>query len=86
MKISHRIKEIKISHRITRRLSNYGLWISVASLLLIVMQDFGVHIVESNYRELVNALLSVFVGLGIINNPTTNNPWFGDDYAAEQTA
>ncbi|NPV93046.1 MAG: holin [Firmicutes bacterium] len=62
-----------------KRLANYGLWVSMASLLLIVLQDFGLNINTSSYRELINAMLAVMVGLGLVNDPTTSSQWFSDD-------
>ena len=29
--------------------------------------------------ELINAVLAILVGLGLINNPDTQNRWFKDD-------
>lgn len=62
------------------RLRNYGLWVSVAALIPLALSAFGVKFVDNQkYTELINALLAVLVGLGLINNPTTNNHWFNDD-------
>jgi uncharacterized membrane protein len=52
------------------RLKNYGLWIAVASLILIVLQMFGVSIAEDRYNEVVNAVLTVLVLAGVVNNPS----------------
>lgn len=72
---------MKLGRRIRSRLRNYGLWVSVASLLLLVLQNFGVNMVAANYNALVNALLAVLAGLGVINDPTTESRWYLDDKA-----
>jgi uncharacterized membrane protein len=51
----------------------------VASLLLIILQDFGFKVGANNYQEMVSAMLAVLVGLGLVNDPTTSNQWFSDD-------
>lgn len=66
------------------RLRNYGLWVSVAALIPLVLSAFGLKIVdEQKYMELINALLAILVGLGLINNPSTENRWFKDDKVNE---
>jgi uncharacterized membrane protein len=54
-----------------KRFKNYGLWLAVASLGLIVAQAFGLTIAEDKYNEVVNAVLTVLVLAGVINNPTS---------------
>jgi len=61
------------------RLKNYGLWISVASLAFMVIQNSGLQITPEQWNSYVNAILTVLVLAGIINNPTTDNKGFGDD-------
>lgn len=55
------------------RFKNYGLWLAVASLSLIVAQAFGLTIAEDKYNEVVNAVLTVLVLAGVVNNPTSGN-------------
>lgn len=64
---------------IKQRIRNYGLWVSFASLVLLVAQAFGVQIDVGKYNDAVNAILALLVSLGIINNPTTENKGYGDD-------
>lgn len=64
---------------IKQRIRNYGLWVSFASLVLLVVQAFGVQIDVGKYNNVVNAILTLLVSLGIINNPTTKNKGYGDD-------
>lgn len=53
------------------RFKNYALWLAVASLGLIVAQAFGLDIAEDKYNEVINAVLTVLVLAGVINNPTS---------------
>ena len=64
---------------IKQRIRNYGLWVSFASLVLLVVQAFGVRIDVGKYNDVVNAILTLLVSFGIINNPTTENKGYGDD-------
>lgn len=64
---------------IKQRIRNYGLWVSFASLVLLVLQLFGVQVDVGKYNSLVNAALTVLVGLGIVNDPTTETKGYGDD-------
>jgi uncharacterized membrane protein len=62
------------------RLKNYALWISVASLVaLLVPKIFNINIDLGEWKIFVDSMLSIFVIFGIINNPTTENKGFGDD-------
>lgn len=60
------------------RFKNYGLWVSIAALIPLILQAFGVSIIP-DYNQIVNAVLSILVMAGILSNPTTNNKWYGDD-------
>jgi len=61
------------------RFKNYGVWISISSLILLLLQTFHISFDIGKYNEIVNSILSILVMLGIINNPTTVNKGFGDD-------
>jgi uncharacterized membrane protein len=60
-------------------LKNYGLWVSLASTILLVLQSLEVGVDVGKYNELVNILLAVLVALGVVSNPKTENKWYGDD-------
>lgn len=60
------------------RFKNYGLWVSIAALIPLILSSFGIHIIP-NYQEIVNAVLAILVTAGILSNPTTTTKWFGDD-------
>ncbi|AOR24188.1 phage holin [Clostridium taeniosporum] len=61
------------------RFKNYGLWISIASLIPLVLKCFGVEVIQGDYEQIVEAILSILVMLGIVSNPTTETKWFNDD-------
>ncbi|MGL4736693.1 MAG: hypothetical protein ACRCW2_04470 [Cellulosilyticaceae bacterium] len=66
------------------RWQNYGLWVSVAALIPLVLSSFGVHIIP-NYQEIINGVLSILVMAGIISNPTTTSQWYLDDKTPANT-
>ncbi|MCT8977631.1 holin [Clostridium sp. CX1] len=61
------------------RFRNYGLWLSIAAFIPMLLKAFGKDILPDNYDELINAFLSILVIAGILNNPQTNNRGFLDD-------
>jgi phi LC3 family holin len=67
----------------SNRLRNYGFWISLAALVLMLLKAFGVYIGDQQFNEIVNAILGILVLLGIINNPTTNNKGYMDDQSQD---
>jgi uncharacterized membrane protein len=54
-----------------KRFKNYGLWVAVAALVGMILQDAGVSITPEKYDAYVNAILTVLVLAGIVNNPTS---------------
>lgn len=62
-----------------KRLKNYGLWVSVAALLGMILQDVGFQITPEKYQAYIDSILTILVLAGIINNPTTKKKGFGDD-------
>lgn len=61
------------------RFKNYGLWVSIAAFIPMLLKSFGLDVLPSNYSDLVNAFLGILVMAGILNNPTTDNKGFIDD-------
>lgn len=49
---------------------NYGLWVAIASLLGMVLQDAGFHITPEKFEKYVDAVLTILVLAGIISNPS----------------
>ena len=62
-----------------KRLRNYGLWVSLASLVFLLLNNFGISVDESKFNGIVDAILTIFVLLGILNDPTTEKKGYGDD-------
>lgn len=61
------------------RFKNYGLWVSILSLIPLILHSFGVDVVPEQYQLIVNTVLSILVTLGLVSNPTTTTKWFTDD-------
>lgn len=66
------------------RFKNYGLWVSIAALIPLILQAFGISIIP-DYNQIVNAILSILVMAGILSNPTTDNKWYGDDTSSSSS-
>lgn len=49
---------------------NYGLWVAVAALVGMILQDAGLAITPEKYDAYVQAILSLLVLAGIISNPS----------------
>jgi uncharacterized membrane protein len=59
--------------RIPKRLKNYGLWLAVTALVGMILQDLGVNIAPERYQAYVDAVLTILVLAGIVNNPSQGN-------------
>lgn len=60
---------------IQKRLKSWPLWLAIAALVIFCAKEFaGINISEP-VNGLMNVLLPVLVGLGIINNPTDKVKW-----------
>ena len=68
-----------ILQAIKNRTSNYAFWTSLIALVPLVLRVFGIYELPEGYDQLVQGLLAFLVTCGIINNPTTNSKWYGDD-------
>ncbi|MBN1042967.1 holin [Clostridium botulinum] len=66
------------------RFKNYGLWVSIAALIPLILKSFGIEVIQGDYEQIVQAILSILVMLGIVSNPTTDAKWFSDDKALEE--
>jgi uncharacterized membrane protein len=55
---------------------NYGLWVSIASVLYMVLNDLGLKIDLTEWQTYVTAILGILVGLGIISNPENGKGYF----------
>ena len=61
------------------RFKNYGLWVSIAALIPMILHAFGFDVLPDNYQEITSSLLSILVMAGILSNPTTDCKWYIDD-------
>lgn len=52
---------------------NYGLWVAVAALVGMLVQDAGLTITPEKYDGYVQAVLGILVLAGIISNPSQGN-------------
>lgn len=56
------------SLNLSQQIKSKYFWLSVVSLIVLVSQTFGFTCIPDNFEELMNSLLTIFVGLGILNN------------------
>jgi uncharacterized membrane protein len=61
-----------------KRFKNYALWVAVAALIGMILQDVGFSIAPQKYQSYVDAILTILVLAGIINNPA-NGRGFKDE-------
>lgn len=54
------------------RFRNKAFWVSLVSLFVLLSQQLGINIFPDNVAEIANTILSIFVLLGIIIDPTTS--------------
>ncbi len=55
------------------RLKSWALWVSVAALVVFCAKEFMGVDISHTVDGLLNVLLPVLVGFGIVNNPTNPN-------------
>lgn len=55
------------------RLKSWALWTSIAALIVFCLKEFGGIDVSGRVNGLMDVLLPVLVGFGIVNNPTSKN-------------
>ena len=53
-----------------QRFRSWALWMSVAALVVFCVKEFAGSDISHTVDGLLNVLLPVLVGFGIINNPT----------------
>lgn len=55
------------------RLKSWALWVSIAALVVFCFKEFAGIDISGTVDGLLNVLLPVLVGFGIINNPTNKD-------------
>ena len=59
-----------IMTNIQNRFRSWALWVSIAALVVFCVKEFGGIDISSTVNGLLDVLLPVLVGFGIVNNPT----------------
>lgn len=54
------------------RFRNKTFWVALSSAVILLFQQIGWNIFPSNIGEIVNTILSIFVILGVVVDPTTS--------------
>lgn len=63
----------------SKKLKSKALWLSVASLLLLILKDWlGLAVDVELFNRTVEAFLVVLIGMGIISD-NSKGEWYGDD-------
>lgn len=55
------------------RLKSWALWLAIAALVVFCVKEFIGFDISETVDNLMNVALPVFVGFGVINNPTAKN-------------
>lgn len=53
------------------QIKNKYFWLAILSLVILTAQQFDLEIIPNGFEEYVNSVLTVLVGLGILNNNTS---------------
>lgn len=56
-----------------KRFKSWALWLSIAALVVFCVKEFAGIDISPIVDGLMNVLLPVLVGFGIVNNPTDSN-------------
>lgn len=55
------------------RFKSWAVWLSIGALVVFCVKEFAGVDISSTVDGLLNAILPVLVGFGIVNNPTDKN-------------
>lgn len=61
------------------RFKNFGLWFSILAFIPVVLEAFEIHVLPSNYEDIIKSFLGILVVAGILNNPNTECRGYRDD-------
>lgn len=56
-----------------QRFKSWAVWLSIGALVVFCVKEFGGVDISATVDGLLNVLLPVLVGFGIVNNPTDKN-------------
>ena len=62
------------------KFSNYGLWISLFSLIGLILTDLGR--MPQHYTQYTDIILGILTAAGIVSNPTSGK-WYKDQHQEE---
>ena len=61
---------------IQNRFRSWALWVSIAALIVFCVKEFAGVDISSTVNGLLDVLLPVLVGFGIVNNPTDKEHFY----------
>lgn len=53
------------------RLTNKTFWVAMGSAIVLLTQQLGINVFPSNWSDILNTVLTVFILLGIVVDPST---------------
>lgn len=59
------------------KLKNYGLWVAIAALFYMILEDLGFAIDPTRWETYVTLIIGILICLGIVSNPK-DGKWFKD--------
>jgi bacteriophage holin len=54
------------------QIKNRYFWLSIVSLVVLTAQQFNLDIIPVGFEDYVNTILTILVGMGILNNNSTD--------------
>lgn len=54
------------------RLTNKTFWIAIISAIVLLTNQLGFHIFPDNWSDVLNTILTIFILLGVIVDPSTS--------------
>lgn len=55
-----------------QRLTNKTFWVAIVSAIVLLTQQLGFNIFPENWANILNTILTIFILLGIIVDPSTS--------------
>lgn len=59
------------------KFKNHGLWVAVAALFYLILEDLGYKIDPTRWETYVTLIIGILVYLGVVSNPKEGK-WFND--------
>lgn len=63
---------------VMEKLKNYGLWVALAALIYLVLEDAGFSIDPTRWETYVSLIMFILVTAGLVSSPDKGK-WFKDD-------